>query len=393
MTSDLDDRVDTTPPGPPERRRRGARRVGRALILLVTAAVLLAAGVAWWKVDQVNSSIAQRSVDALLPDDPSIRSDAATAADGTATAAENILVLGLDTRPADQVAPGAGTSQSDVMMIAHLSADRQRVDLVSIPRDLLIPAPTCKAWDYSTNTLSDRDFDNPYAQWKITNAYAVGGPQCTVKAVQALTGLRIDRLIVLQFGGFKDVVDAMGGLTMTFDGPVVDNGKTIIAQAGTQLIDGDQALALARARRVAGDPTGDLGRITPRGDIVVTGRVKEQINRCGEKIAAEEVENHLLAHPDVVDAAIVGVPDDFLGERTHAYVIPVPDRDPPRPNALRRFVRERGVAAYKVPDTVEVVDAFPVTGVGKTSRRALRTALAERATSSQAEQAEKESPS
>ena len=139
--------------------------------------------------------------------------------------------------------------------------------------------------------------------------------------------------------------------------------------------------------------TGDLVRITPRGDIVVTGRVKEQINRGGEKIAAEEVENHLLAHPDVVDAAIVGVPDDFLGERTHAYVIPVPDRDPPRPNALRRFVRERGVAVYKVPDTVEVVDAFPVTGVGKTSRRALRTALAERATSSQAEQAEKESPS
>ncbi|WP_373696193.1 (2,3-dihydroxybenzoyl)adenylate synthase [Actinomycetospora flava] len=136
--------------------------------------------------------------------------------------------------------------------------------------------------------------------------------------------------------------------------------------------------------------TGDLVRITERGDIVVTGRVKEQINRGGEKIAAEEVENHLLAHPDVVDAAIVGVPDDFLGERTHAYVIPVPDRDAPRPNALRRFVRERGVAAYKVPDTVEVVDAFPVTGVGKTSRRALRTALAARATE---KQAEKESPS
>ncbi|MFC5141520.1 (2,3-dihydroxybenzoyl)adenylate synthase [Actinomycetospora rhizophila] len=132
--------------------------------------------------------------------------------------------------------------------------------------------------------------------------------------------------------------------------------------------------------------TGDLVRITERGDIVVTGRVKEQINRGGEKIAAEEVENHLLAHPDVVDAAIVGVPDDFLGERTHAYVIPVPDRDPPRPNALRRFVRERGVAAYKVPDTVEVVDAFPVTGVGKTSRRALRTALAARATRNQAEE-------
>jgi 2,3-dihydroxybenzoate-AMP ligase len=123
--------------------------------------------------------------------------------------------------------------------------------------------------------------------------------------------------------------------------------------------------------------TGDLVRITERGDVVVSGRVKEQINRGGEKIAAEEVENHLLAHPDVVDAAIVGVPDDFLGERTHAFVVPVAEREAPTGTALRRFVRDRGVAAYKVPDTVEVVGAFPVTGVGKTSRRALRTALAE----------------
>lgn len=262
MTSDLDDLPETAAPEPPTRpRHRALRAAGRTLALVVAAVVVLASGVAWWTVDRVDSSIAQRSVDALAPDDPNIRTvPAAGGATGTGTA-ENILILGLDTRPADQVAPGAGTSQSDVMMIAHVSASRQRVDLVSIPRDLLIPAPTCKAWDYSTNSLSDRDFDNPYAQWKITNAYAVGGPACTVKAVQALTGLRIDRLVVVQFAGFASVVDAMGGLTMTFDGPVVDNGKTIIARGGTQLIDGDQALALARARRVAGDPTGDLGRI------------------------------------------------------------------------------------------------------------------------------------
>lgn len=233
-------------------------------MVVLAAVVMIGSGVAWWAVDRVDSSIAARSVDALQPDDPHIRTapsvGAGSAGAGTA-GAENILILGLDTRPPDQVAPGAGTSQSDVMMIAHVSADRQRVDLVSIPRDLIIAAPTCRAWDYSTGTLSDHDFDNPYSSWKITNAYAVGGPQCTVKAVQALTGLRIDRLIIVQFAGFAAVVDQLGGLTMTFDGPVVDNGRTIVAQGGTQLIDGDQALALARARRVAGDPTGDLGRI------------------------------------------------------------------------------------------------------------------------------------
>ncbi|MDL5159525.1 (2,3-dihydroxybenzoyl)adenylate synthase [Actinomycetospora termitidis] len=123
--------------------------------------------------------------------------------------------------------------------------------------------------------------------------------------------------------------------------------------------------------------TGDLVRLDEGGNVVVTGRVKEQINRGGEKVAAEEVENHLMAHPSVLDAAIVGVPDEYLGERTHAYVIPRDPEESPAPADLRRFVRERGVAAFKVPDRVEVVDAFPVTGVGKTSRRALRAALAD----------------
>ena len=166
-------------------------------------AVLVASGAGWWMVGRADESIAERSVDALVPDDPSIRSGIADGASAGDAAAENILILGLDTRPADDVPPGEGTSQSDVTMIAHVSGDRQRVDLVSIPRDLIISAPTCKAWDYSTDSLSDHDFDNPYAEWKITNAYAVGGPQCTVKAVQALTGLRIDRLIVLKFDGFS----------------------------------------------------------------------------------------------------------------------------------------------------------------------------------------------
>lgn len=120
--------------------------------------------------------------------------------------------------------------------------------------------------------------------------------------------------------------------------------------------------------------TGDLVRRSGSGHLEVVGRAKEQINRGGEKVAAEEVENHLMAHPGVLDAAVVAVPDPYLGERTCAYVIPAADAAPTGPE-LRRFVRERGVAAFKVPDLVEVVDAFPVTGVGKTSKRELRAAL------------------
>jgi 2,3-dihydroxybenzoate-AMP ligase len=118
--------------------------------------------------------------------------------------------------------------------------------------------------------------------------------------------------------------------------------------------------------------TGDVVRMTRTGHLVVEGRAKDQINRGGEKIAAEEVENHLLAHPLVHDASVVAVPDPYLGERTCAYVILRAGAEPPKPAALKRFVRERGLAAYKVPDRVEFVDAFPQTGIGKVSKRDLR---------------------
>ncbi|MCX4718901.1 (2,3-dihydroxybenzoyl)adenylate synthase [Streptomyces virginiae] len=120
--------------------------------------------------------------------------------------------------------------------------------------------------------------------------------------------------------------------------------------------------------------TGDIVRMTPTGHLVVEGRAKDQINRGGEKIGAEEVENHLLAHPAVHDANVVGEPDPYLGERTCAYVILREGAGELRPATVKKFVRERGLAAYKVPDRVEFVSAFPKTGVGKVSKRDLRTA-------------------
>ncbi|MCA1226811.1 (2,3-dihydroxybenzoyl)adenylate synthase [Saccharopolyspora sp. 6M] len=119
--------------------------------------------------------------------------------------------------------------------------------------------------------------------------------------------------------------------------------------------------------------TGDVVRFTAEGNIVVEGRAKDQINRGGEKVAAEEVENHLLAHPAVHDAAVVSMPDPYLGERTCAFV--VARGEAPKARELIKFVRQRGLAGYKVPDRVEFVDAFPQTGVGKVSKRDLREAI------------------
>lgn len=122
--------------------------------------------------------------------------------------------------------------------------------------------------------------------------------------------------------------------------------------------------------------TGDIVRRTATGHLVVEGRAKDQINRGGEKIAPEEVENIILAHPAVHDVSVVAVPDAYLGERTLAYVILRTGAEPLKSVALKRFVRARGIAAYKVPDLVEFVDVFPQTGIGKVSKKGLRSAAA-----------------
>lgn len=121
--------------------------------------------------------------------------------------------------------------------------------------------------------------------------------------------------------------------------------------------------------------TGDVVLRTPEGYLNVQGRAHDHINRAGEKISAEEVEDHLLANPQVFDVAVVSIPDEFLGERICAFVIAASGPDKPRAPALKAWMRARGVAAYKIPDQVVFVEAFETTAVGKTSRKELRARL------------------
>ncbi|MFD8803882.1 AMP-binding enzyme, partial [Streptomyces atroolivaceus] len=81
----------------------------------------------------------------------------------------------------------------------------------------------------------------------------------------------------------------------------------------------------------------------------------------------------ILGHPSVHDVSVVGVADEYLGERTLAYVILREGAEPLKALAVKRLVRERGVAAYKIPDLVEFVEAFPQTGIGKVSKKGLRS--------------------
>ncbi|WP_017573651.1 (2,3-dihydroxybenzoyl)adenylate synthase [Nocardiopsis halotolerans] len=119
--------------------------------------------------------------------------------------------------------------------------------------------------------------------------------------------------------------------------------------------------------------TGDLVTRSEHGDLVVVGRVKDQVNRAGEKIAAVEVEEQLMGLPGVRAAAVVGVADPHLGERSVALLVcdgTCPDRE-----AVRGAMLERGAAPFKVPDEVREVAVLPLTGVGKVDKRRLRREL------------------
>ncbi|WP_413760821.1 (2,3-dihydroxybenzoyl)adenylate synthase [Streptomyces sp. MMBL 11-3] len=115
--------------------------------------------------------------------------------------------------------------------------------------------------------------------------------------------------------------------------------------------------------------SGDLARLTPEGRLVIEGRIKDLINRGGEKVSAGEVEGHLETHPAIARAAVVPVPDDYLGERICAYIVPV--GTPPSLPEIKAALTERGLAAYKLPDRVEVVDELPLTGLGKIDKKVL----------------------
>jgi len=116
--------------------------------------------------------------------------------------------------------------------------------------------------------------------------------------------------------------------------------------------------------------SGDLMRLHPSGNYVVEGRKKDLINRGGEKISAEEIENLILAHPAVQNIACVPMPDPNLGEKMCACVIPKKDRSLSL-KELVEFLKAREIAKFKLPERLEILSDFPVSTFGKVSKKAL----------------------
>ncbi len=167
----------------------------------------------------------------------------------------NILVMGSDTREGEgnniDGLTGGG-ERSDTTIMFHLSADRESAYGISIPRDTLVDRPDC--YDKNGDAI-------PGAQDVMWNeAFSVGGPACTIQQFEQLTDIRLDNYVVLDFQGFKDMVDAIDGVEVCIPEDIEDPEHGINIPAGTREIRGKEALNYVRARYTLGDGS-DIGRI------------------------------------------------------------------------------------------------------------------------------------
>jgi LCP family protein required for cell wall assembly len=294
---------------PSPRRHRADRHyghgfliAGRTAIALVTVIVLAVTGWEWVIKSRADSGIISRSVRAIVTDDSNIATATVAPPAPGSFAPENILLLGSDTRSGangddtnSDSSTDDGVANSDSQMIAHISGDRQHVTVLSIPRDTMIDAPTCKSWNAATGELSDSDYPvSEGDRWHINSAYSVGGPQCSVRAIQDLTGLKIDRVIGIDFAGFKNMVDALGGISVDVCGPIIDAELgAVVAAGGVQVIHGEQALSLVRARKVEGDNDSDLSRI--RRQQIVLSSILQQVTSAGTLLNPAKLDAFLQA--------------------------------------------------------------------------------------------------
>ncbi len=166
----------------------------------------------------------------------------------------NVLVMGSDTREGENGKIGGSTpGLSDTTILLHLSANRKFAYGVSLPRDAMVQQPECER--------KSGNGTDPGGLRMFNAAYAVGGPKCTVKTVEHLTGIRINHFVVVDFVGFKNMVNAIDGVTVCVPEEVDDTIGHIKLPAGTYKVTGQQALDYVRVRHDIGAPTGDIGRM------------------------------------------------------------------------------------------------------------------------------------
>lgn len=234
---------------PPRRRKRRARRI--VLISLVVLLLLGGGGVAAGALYLRSVEGDVERVDAFDEVPAESRPDKVEAA----KEALNFLILGSDTRDPDNT----GGSRTDTIIVAHLTHDRSSAQLISIPRDTWVHVP------------KSADGRNGNTNAKINAAFAWGGIPLMVQTVEAYTGVRIDHVAVVDFAGFKEIVDALGGVDINVEEGFTSthslnaDGRRRFEQ-GLQTMDGAAALDYARERHAFSD--GDFARIRHQQQVI-----------------------------------------------------------------------------------------------------------------------------
>ncbi|MFF9070618.1 LCP family protein [Streptomyces sp. NPDC014891] len=225
-------------PGEPRRRRHWLRWTA----LGVSLVVLAAAGVGWWFYRKLDGNI---TTDTTAADE--LRRYEKERPPAVASAARNILLIGSDTRSGEgnrKYGKDRGTQRSDTTILLHLSAGKKSATAVSVPRDLMVTIPGCRKAD-GTRTREQ------FAQFNW--AFEFGGTACTIRTVEKLTGIRVDHHMVIDFRGFKKMVDAVDGVEVCLKEPVDDPDAKLKLRAGRQTLHGEQALGFVRARKSLGN--------------------------------------------------------------------------------------------------------------------------------------------
>ncbi|MFF5497919.1 LCP family protein [Streptomyces aquilus] len=208
--------------------------------------------------------------------------------------AQNILLIGSDSRSGDRNARygrDSGTERSDTTILLHLSAGRHSATAVSLPRDLMVAVPACLQADGSRTEPMFTMFNS---------AFQKGGSACTIRTVEKLTGIRIDHHMVVDFHGFKDMVDAVDGVEICLTRPINDKAAKLRLPAGKVTLDGEQALGYVRARKSIGD-----GSDTERMD-----RQQRFLGALVNKVQSDDVLLNPVKLYPVLDAATSSLTTD-----------------------------------------------------------------------------------
>ena len=184
--------------------------------------------------------------------------------------AVNILVVGTDSRSGASGELGAGDEdevpglRNDSTMVIHVSADRSRVQIVSIPRDTLVDIPACKHRD---GTVSEPTSDDMFNNAMVYGADGGDAPEdvgpgiaCVKSTVEKLSGMTIDAFMVVDFAGFVHMIDALGGVWFNIPERIDDDSAQLYIDAGCWKLSGTHALAYMRSRKAQGDGS-DISRI------------------------------------------------------------------------------------------------------------------------------------